>query len=196
MLFVEDLEELVVLTRDTLASNAPETGGEAITATEGATGAAVAAEKLPTELTSEDAISSSGIGMDIPLNIHLNVATADSQPQTSTATTHGQPAVKKKSKPKTTKKEFEVPQHLVINATDTEKESKRKKRAIKELKRKHKEAVKEEESNQKQQSWLSFKKKKIKNDGSIFSTHADESKVGVVGGGRKKTTFGERTRHK
>lgn len=186
---MQDLEELVTLTKDALEgndvpvdANGEGTGKETstITGTEEAKSAALAADD-------------SCIGKDEPLATRTSAT--GSQPR-STANTAGDCQLAKKKAKSKTKKAFELPSHLVINSTDSEKEMKRKQRAVKQLKRKHRDEVKDYESNQKQQSWLSFSKKKLKKDSSsIFTTHDGDSKVGVVGE-RKKTSFRERTRHK
>lgn len=95
-------------------------------------------------------------------------------------------------------KEFEIPSHLQILETDTEKEKTKKKRALKSLKSKHREKQREYESTKKQQSWQSFNKKtNKKSNDSIFATQDGvNSKVGVVSGGSGMTEFQERKRHK
>ena len=94
-------------------------------------------------------------------------------------------------------KEFEIPAHLQILETDTEKEKNKKKRTLKSLKSKHREKQREYESTKKQQSWQSFTKKTKKSNDSIFATHDGvNSKVGVVSGGSGMTEFQERKRHK
>lgn len=97
-------------------------------------------------------------------------------------------------------KEFEIPDHLIPRDNDTEAEKNRKRRAIKTLKSKHRQEMKEIESQTKQKSWQSFQKKRKIKDKSIFSTIQDEgAKVGVVATmGRQSggPTEVERKRHK
>jgi hypothetical protein len=99
------------------------------------------------------------------------------------------------AKKKKVKTEFEIPNHLEINESDTTAEKNKKKRAIKALKSKWKESVKEAESEQKQKSWQSFQKKRNVKGDSIFKT--GDTAVGVVSAaGRKLTDFEDRKRHK
>jgi hypothetical protein len=101
------------------------------------------------------------------------------------------PAAKKKK----VKAEFEIPKHLEISESDTTAEKNKKKRAIKALKFKWKESVKEVESEKKQKSWQSFQKKRKDKGDSIFKT--GDTAVGVVSAaGRKLTDFEDRKRHK
>lgn len=129
--------------------------------------------------------SSIGHG-ETPTSIAAATPAAESQPT-------AQQPVKKKKK---VKAEFEIPKHLEISESDTTAEKNKKKRAIKALKSKWKESVKEAESEKKQKSWQSFQKKRKVKDDSIFKT-GDTGAVGVVSAaGRKLTEFGDRKRHK
>lgn len=93
------------------------------------------------------------------------------------------PAKKKKLK----LKDFEIPEHLRPKEGDTEAETNRKKRAVKQLKKQWNSKKKDVEATKKQQSWQSFqKKKKRKDKESIFATQD----------GKSMTEFGERKRHK
>ena len=98
-------------------------------------------------------------------------------------------------------KDFEIPSHLQILDTDSEKEKTRKKRAVKLLKSKHREKQREYETTKKQQSWQNFHKKSGKKrtsqPTSIFATQDGIlSKVGVVSMGTGMTELHERKRHK
>jgi len=118
------------------------------------------------------------------------------------------PAAKKSKKSKTQPliaASFEIPTHLVPLPSDTESERNKKRRAIKALKSKWRERVKESNTTQKQKSWQDFvgkgkKKKKpgvAKVGGSIFKTEDGvNARVGVIGSGKSMTEFGERKRFK
>lgn len=103
----------------------------------------------------------------------------------------GEPAQKKLKK----LKDFEIPAHLQILETDSEKEKTKKKRTLKSLRSKHREKQREYESTKKQQSWQSFNKKaNKKSSSSIFATHDGvHSKVGVVSVVSGMTESQERT---
>lgn len=118
----------------------------------------------------------------------VDAAVAESKPTPSV------PQAEKKKKK--VKAEFEIPKHLEISESDTTAEKNKKKRAIKALKSKWKESVKEAASEKKQQSWQSFQKKRKIKDDSIFKT-GNTGAVGVVSvAGRKLTDFEDRKRHK
>lgn len=124
------------------------------------------------------------------------VAASSSVPLAATTTTKPtatkEPPKKKSSK---VKAEFEVPKHLVIGDSDSTAERNRKRRAVKALKNKWKESVKEAQSDKKQKSWQSFQKKKKIKGTSMFQT--GDNAVGVVSAaGRQLTEFEERKRHK
>jgi hypothetical protein len=136
-----------------------------------------------------NAVGSIGHGETAPPPA-ATVASEPAQPEKPTA-----PAAAAAEKKKKVKAAFEIPKHLEINESDTTAEKNKKKRAIKALKSKWKESVKEAESDKKQKSWQSFQKKRnIKGD-SIFKT--GDTAVGVVSAaGRKLTDFDDRKRHK
>lgn len=109
----------------------------------------------------------------------------------------------KKSKATKVPSTFEIPTHLVPLESDTEAERNRKRRAIKTLKSKWRERVKESTTTQKQKSWHDFmgKTKKKRKPGvsntSIFQTEDGvNARVGVIGSGKSMTQFGERKRFK
>ena len=187
-----DLVELVNLTKDTLAAS----GGNVEQA--GTSGLASSTQEaelaLPPPEPAAAAAASLPTSQDFSAEIE-SFGAADGAATTDSA----QAAVASEAPKKKTKKikDFEVPQRLVPLETDSEAEIKRKRRAIKALKREHRSTVKEVESQKKQKSWQSFQKKKKSGnkDGSIFSTHDGEGKVGVVTS-RNTTEFTERTRHK
>ena len=110
---------------------------------------------------------------------------------------------------------FEPPTHLIPLESDTAAERSRKRRAIKTLKSKWRERVKESTTTKKQKSWqdfVSMKGKKSKSGkkrkalpgvaktmtgGSIFKTEDGvNARVGVIGSGKSMTEFGERKRFK
>lgn len=106
-------------------------------------------------------------------------------PSDEAGTMEVKPNINKKAKKKL-KKPFEIPEHLLPLESDTEAQRNKKKRTIKSLKSKHKAAQKEYESNQKQNAWLDFSKKKRKKGRSggesIFKTTEGGGKVGVIAG--------------
>lgn len=177
-----DLEQLVALTKETLSGGAAsyETPSEPAAASE-----------------SKSEESSSVPPSDLPLPPPppppaVAAAEAKTTATTTAAKTSSEPPKKKLKK----MKDFEVPERLVPLDTDSEAEKKRKRRAIKALKSQWRAQKKELETESKKQSWQSFQKKKgKKKDGSIFSTHDGDAKIGVVAA-RKKTEFGGRQRHK
>lgn len=100
---------------------------------------------------------------------------------------------------------FEIPTHLVPLESDTEAERNKKRRAIKTLKSKWRERLKESTTTKKQKSWQDFvgkgkkkRKKGVSNvGGSIFKTEDGvNARVGVIGSGKSMTEFGERKRFK
>jgi len=112
---------------------------------------------------------------------------------------------KKSKKANSVPSTFEIPTHLVPLDSDTEAERNRKRRAIKTLKSKWRERVKESTTTKKQKSWQDFvgkgkkkRKKGVKNvGGSIFKTEDGvNARVGVIGSGKSMTEFGERKRFK
>lgn len=125
----------------------------------------------------------------------------------SDASTIAEAAVNKKSKKGPVQKpppsNFEIPPHLIPLESDTDGERNKKRRAIKALKSKWRERVKEAAGTKKQKSWQDFMgkaKKKRKNaigGESIFRTEDGvNARVGVIGSGKTMTEFGERKRFK
>ena len=190
-----DLSELVALTKDTLAATASDPVDQ-----DSAADAAVVADSKPASSANEvsqpvHAETAPPAALPSSTDFSAEIASFGNEeeavPDSQAAAVGSEPPKKKPKKIK----DFEVPQRLVPLETDSEAEIKRKRRAIKALKREHRNTVKTAESQKKQKSWQSFqKKKKLGKDSSIFATHDGESKVGVVSG-RSKTEFNERTRH-
>jgi survival-of-motor-neuron-related-splicing factor 30 len=139
----------------------------------------------------EGAVPSAAVTAAATATNEVEVAAATFAVTATTEEGNEEPAKKKLKKVK----EFEVPKHLEILDTDTEKEQNRKKRAIKALKNKHREKQRDYESTKKQQSWQNFAKK-TGGKTSIFSTkEGSNAKVGVVSGG-SLTEYDQRKRHK
>lgn len=90
--------------------------------------------------------------------------------------------------PKVKDKEFQVPAHLIVKDTDSEAVQKRKKRKIKQLKDKHRLEHRNWVAEKKKGDWMNFqKKKKIKNNSSMFRTDPQEdTKVGVVSAAKRR----------
>lgn len=125
-------------------------------------------------------------------------------PQTSKDSAAPVKKLKKSKKVSTPSATFEVPTHLIPLESDTEAERNKKRRAIKTLKSKWRERVKESTTTKKQKSWQDFvgkgkKKRKpgVNVGGSIFKTEDGvNARVGVIGSGKSMTEFGERKRFK
>lgn len=189
-----DLIELVALTKDTLAT----AGATApVETNDGADAADDAADsKLASSLQAEVPMTETlGLPTSTDFSGELEAygiegAAAVPAEDQAVAAASGERPKKKVKKIK----DFEVPQKFLVLETDSEADIKKKRRAVKELKRKHKGIVKEAESQKKKKSWQSFQKKKKSKDDSIFSTHDGDAKVGVVSS-RSNTAFSERTRH-
>ena len=152
-----------------------------------------------TEERSVDVDETLAIGIDERLPVseaertivsNADATTTPAPGSESVSAANDEPARKKLKK----LKDFEIPAHLQILETDTEKEIIRKKRTLKSLKSKHREKQREYESSKKQQSWQSFNKKaNKKSSGSIFATHDGvHSKVGVVSAASTMTESEER----
>jgi len=186
-----DLRELIALTQEEVAgedgSGSTEMAHGDVEGGNGKEGERneTAGEALPNEATN-DIVSSNGAN-----------ATASTTAATATATATASSTSKTKKK---LSKKFEIPSHLLPLDSDTEAERKRKRRTIQKLKSKHRSEVKEYESNKKQSAWLDFskkKKRKNKNDASIFQTVEGGGKVGVVAGTSNGSSSGssKRQRH-
>lgn len=142
-----------------------------------------------------------------------NSKISSSSTTTKSTTAAPQKKTKKSKKSNSVPSTFEIPTHLIPLDSDTEAERNRKRRAIKTLKSKWRERVKESTTTKKQKSWQDFVgkgQKKRKNGskgstwkgvanvgGSIFKTEDGvNARVGVIGSGKSMTEFGERKRFK
>lgn len=169
-----DLVELIALTQEEAGEPASEERPTVLTVTEVIPTETV--ERLP--LSDADGISQSQVDTATTTTTETTTKPAWSVTE-AVGAVQGEPARKKLKKIK----EFEIPAHLQILETDTEKEKNKKKRTLKSLRSKHREKQREYESLKKQQSWQSFNKKASKKSGtsSIFATQDGvHSKVGVV----------------
>lgn len=179
-----DLVELIALTKE-------EQGDDAPVKEEEAAPPAAPVDDAPEPQSRSTVVPASAAAPAVSESIPLP---SISVPASATsASSSGEPPKKKLKK----LKDFEAPAHLQVQEGDNEKETNRKKRAVKALKQKHREKQREYESVKKQQSWQNFSKKKgSKKKKSIFATQdGTHAKVGVVSGG-SMTEFGERKRHK
>lgn len=190
-----DLEELVALTKDTLAGGDKISDGSEDASNDNQGAASSGITSASTAADQASLADSNAVPLPPPPSDWDARETGEETKQVALPQSAADPSEPPKKKAKKMK-EFEVPQRLLPLDTDSEAEKKRKKRAIKALKGNWKEKKKEVETEMKKQSWQSFqKKKKVKKEGSIFSTHDGDAKVGVVAA-RKKTDFGERQRYK
>jgi len=198
-----DLIELIALTKAQLGGEEDEGRVDAAAAV-AATDNAAAAEDIqgtstsggevgpPDATTAEPALADQGAPTTkSALDYSSEIAAAATAEVIPTSETIASEPPKKKAKKI---QDFQVPERLIPLETDSEAEVKRKRRAIKALKREHRTAVQEVKSQKKQNAWQSFQKKKKVKVNSIFETQDGDAKVGVVVG-RSKTSFNERTRH-
>mmetsp|Transcript_2281 Transcript_2281/g.6484 ORF Transcript_2281/g.6484 Transcript_2281/m.6484 type:complete len:320 (+) Transcript_2281:921-1880(+) len=102
---------------------------------------------------------------------------------------------------------YRIPEHLKVQPTDSEQERLRKRRRVKALKQKMKQAEQDAARDQSKNSWLAFQNKgaKRKVHGSLKNMRKEsifaapttvDGKVGVTGSGHDMTEFGEKKKYK